>query len=75
MTKRCVNEETFCFSRHDDIGAAAAEDDSEYLGPCHVDTGDLEVILNPDNPKRVVVGRTGAGKSALLNHINTRKKT
>lgn len=69
MTKGHACSDTFCFSRHDDIGAAAAEDDSEFLDSCYVDTGDLEVVLKPGNPKRVIVGRTGAGKSALLNHI------
>ena len=69
MTKGHSCENTFCFARHDEIGAAAAEDDAEFLSACYVDTGDLEVVLNPDNSKRVIVGRTGAGKSALLNHI------
>jgi hypothetical protein len=70
MTKGHTCADEFCFSRHDDIGAAAAEDDSEFLDVCYVDTGDLEVVLSPNNPKRVIVGRTGAGKSALLNHIH-----
>lgn len=71
MTKGSSCENTFYFSKHDDIGAAAAEDDGEFLEACYVDTGDLDVVLNPDNPKRVIVGRTGAGKSALLNHISS----
>ncbi|AKH19216.1 P-loop ATPase, Sll1717 family [Sedimenticola thiotaurini] len=69
MTKGCSCKETFCFSTHDDIGAAAAEDDTAFLGPCYVDTGDLDVLLNLENSKRVIVGRTGAGKSALMSHI------
>jgi len=40
------------------------------LKECYIDTGDLHVLLDPRNPRRVVVGRTGAGKSALLNHIH-----
>jgi hypothetical protein len=56
----------FVFHKHDDIGAAAAEDDSRYLEECFVDTGDLGFLIDCDNSKTVVVGRTGAGKSALL---------
>lgn len=69
MTKGNACTDEFCFTRHDEIGAAAAEEDSEFLEACYVDTGDLDVVLAPDNPKRVIVGRTGAGKSALLSHI------
>jgi hypothetical protein len=59
----------FCFGRHDDIGAVAAEDDNEFLKECFIDTGDLPVLLNPNNSRRIIIGRTGAGKSALLNQI------
>ncbi len=69
MTKGNSSADEFCFTRHDEIGAAAAEEDSEFLAACYVDTGDLDVVLASDNPKRVIVGRTGAGKSALLSHI------
>ena len=69
MTKGNACTDEFCFTRHDEIGAAAAEEDSEFLEACYVDTGDLDVLLVPENPKRVIVGRTGAGKSALLSHI------
>lgn len=69
MTKGNACADEFCFTRHDDIGAAAAEEDGEFLDACYVDTGDLDVLLAPENPKRVIVGRTGAGKSALLSHI------
>ncbi len=56
----------FRFRKHDTIGAAAAEDDSSFLESCFVDTGDLSVLLQPSRPKRIVVGRTGCGKTALL---------
>ena len=69
MGKGNCCEEEFCFTRHDDIGAAAAEDDSEYLSECYIDTGDFGVLMEPKNPRRVIVGRTGAGKSALLTRI------
>jgi hypothetical protein len=59
----------FVFRKHDSIGAAAAEDDASYLQDCFVDIGDLQVLRNCAESKRIVVGRTGAGKSALLAKI------
>jgi hypothetical protein len=62
----------FRFRRHDSIGAAAAEDDSTFLNSCFVDTGDLSVLLDCNNPRRIVVGRTGSGKTALLMGLKNR---
>lgn len=59
----------FVFRKNDNIGSAAAEDDVAFLEDCYVDNGDLEVILDCGDPKRVIVGRTGAGKSALISMI------
>ena len=59
----------FVFSRHDDIGAAGAEDDSQFLSECFVDTGDVAVLLDHGDPKSVIVGRTGTGKTALLKYV------
>ncbi len=56
----------FKFRKHDSIGAAAAEDDTSFLEACFVDTGDLSVLLDCESPRRIVVGRTGSGKTALL---------
>lgn len=36
------------------------------LADAFIDTGDLDVLLDTSNPQSIVVGRTGAGKSALL---------
>lgn len=59
----------FVFRKNDSIGAAAAEDDEEVLEKCFVDTGDLEALRDCQNSRRIVIGRTGAGKSALLGKI------
>jgi len=59
----------FRFRKHDNIGAPAAEDDAHFLKACFVDTGDLTVLQNLDNPKAIVVGRVGSGKSALLQRL------
>ena len=59
----------FVFRKHDNVGAAAAEHDSQFLDACFVDTGDVKFLLDRKNPKRIIVGRTGAGKTALLYRI------
>lgn len=59
----------FVFKKHDNVGAPAAEHDEEFLNDCFVDTGDIEILLDRKNPKRIVIGRTGSGKTALLYHL------
>lgn len=61
----------FAFRVNDQIGAADAESDEEMLKTCFVDSGLLEFIQNPKDPKRLILGRTGIGKTALLNHLHS----
>jgi hypothetical protein len=56
----------FRFKKHANVGAPAAEDDEHFLKTCFVDTGDLRVLRDCENPKALIIGRTGSGKSALL---------
>lgn len=64
----------FIFRKNDEIGAAGAEDDERYLASCFVDTGDLEILSDCANPKRIIVGRTGSGKTALLTELEQKKQ-
>jgi hypothetical protein len=48
------------------IGEPDAETDQKLLSECYVDNGSLELILDTENHASIVVGRTGAGKSAIL---------
>jgi hypothetical protein len=48
------------------IGEPDAESDMRYLASCFTNTGDLETLIDCDNPHRIIVGRTGTGKSALI---------
>ncbi|WP_048439281.1 P-loop ATPase, Sll1717 family [Caenimonas sp. SL110] len=64
----------FRFKKNDVIGSADAESDESFLGQCFVDTGDLEVLQNIKDNKRILVGRTGAGKSALLRMLSDREE-
>ena len=56
----------FRIRRHAKIGFAAAEEDQDFLLRCFVDSGDLATLLDTNRPERILVGRTGAGKTALL---------
>ncbi|MDB5816162.1 MAG: hypothetical protein JWN23_3279 [Rhodocyclales bacterium] len=64
----------FRFRRNDSVGAAEAESDEQFLFDCFVDIGDLAVLQDNESAKRIVVGRTGAGKSALLRMLENREE-
>ncbi len=59
----------FVFRSHQTIGAFAAEQDELFLQECFVDTGLINIIRNCDDHRCFLVGRTGAGKSALLSRL------
>lgn len=60
---------SFRFKRNDTIGSPDAESDDAFLSNCFVDTGDLNDLRDCANSRRIVIGRTGAGKSALLRQL------
>ena len=49
-----------------DIGSIDAETDEKYLNQAFVDLGWLDRIRDTTDPKCILVGRTGTGKTALL---------
>lgn len=55
--------------RNTNIGAADAESDTTFLDQCFIDTGDLGALLDCHDPKCIVLGRTGSGKTALLKQV------
>jgi hypothetical protein len=63
------NGVNFRFRRNDSIGTADAESDDKYISDCFVETGDLDALLDFASPKRIIVGRTGSGKSALVRKL------
>lgn len=69
-----LKREQFRFRRHDRIGAEGAEEDSEFLFDCFVDTGDIDILADTTSAQRIVIGRTGSGKSALLLMLRERQE-
>jgi len=63
----------FVFRYLDKIGANDAESDQRFLEFCFEDTGNVQILTDVSRPECIVVGRTGAGKSALLLEIAKRK--
>lgn len=51
------------------IGEPAAEDDARFLAECFVDLPIVDQLKDIDSSKCVLLGRTGSGKTAILNHI------
>lgn len=48
------------------LGELDAEADTDLLGACFVDNGQLSDLMNLQSPKSIILGRTGSGKSAML---------
>jgi hypothetical protein len=61
---------SYKIKKHASIGAADAESDKKFLKDCFIDNGDLEQLLDIRNPKCIIIGRTGAGKSALIEKLS-----
>lgn len=59
-------DDNFVFKKFDTVGSAEAELDESFLDTCFIDTGNVRQLLDCKNHKSIIVGRTGAGKSALL---------
>lgn len=64
----------FIFRKHMSIGEADAENDRNYLSDCFVDIGDYGVLVDTSAPQSILLGRTGVGKSALIDHLEENKE-
>jgi hypothetical protein len=59
----------FVFRKHANIGAADAIQDKQFLSESFVDNGELDILRDNERPECVIVGRTGSGKTALLEQL------
>ncbi|WP_216321099.1 P-loop ATPase, Sll1717 family [Deinococcus aestuarii] len=59
----------FRFGGTTNVGTADAEQD-RLLSDTFYDNGALELVLQVDSPESIIVGRTGAGKTALIERLN-----
>ncbi len=66
--------EKFRFRKYDTIGNPDAESDSRYLSKCFVNTGALDILRDCTDQRGIVLGRTGAGKTALLTALKDREE-
>jgi hypothetical protein len=68
-------EQTFKFRKHDRIGAVDALDDSDFLHDCFVDNpGIYDCLHDTNRHERIILGRTGAGKTALIEILKKNKE-
>ncbi|MBL0061678.1 MAG: ATPase [bacterium] len=68
-----MSAEKFRFTRNDNIGSNSAELDS-YLDECFVDAGYIDALRDMRDHRRILLGRTGSGKSALLRVLLSRQE-
>ncbi|AMO67328.1 P-loop ATPase, Sll1717 family [Zhongshania aliphaticivorans] len=67
MTK--IAKQDFIFKKHMSVGEADAENDKSFLEECFVDIGDYEILEDTSTPQSIILGRTGIGKSALIEQL------
>lgn len=68
MSKRSGKK--FKFNRQADVGALDAARDG-FLEECFFDKGDLQALADLGNHKSIIIGRTGSGKSALIERLQS----
>jgi hypothetical protein len=63
------------FRKSVNIGALTAEEDAAFLSECFIDTGLLSATTDKHDFRRLILGRTGAGKSALFIRLSEQANT
>ena len=67
-SKLIAKQPSFKFKPHQSIGSPDAETDNN-LTKVFVDNGAYDALTSIENPKCIIIGRTGSGKSALLERL------
>ena len=61
----------FKFKKYANIGAYDALEDQKFLADSFVDRGELSILRDTANPQCIILGRTGSGKTALIQKLET----
>ena len=56
------------------VGTIAAENDDKFLFQCFIDHPAKSLVENMENSKAILLGSTGAGKTAILRKIESEKE-
>jgi hypothetical protein len=71
MSKRTKKQsDQFVFRKHANVGAADAIEDKKFLLESFVDNGELAILSDMTKPQCIILGRTGSGKTALLEKLD-----
>lgn len=57
------------------IGFLSAEQDSEFLKDNFLDSGLIEIVKDTKDPRFILLGRTGAGKTAIVQKLESVENT
>lgn len=55
------------------IGEISAEDDEQFLSQCFVQQPIFDQLIDINSSKSILLGRTGSGKTAIINEIERQK--
>lgn len=64
-----LKDQTILLRKQDSVGISDALDDKEYLLNCFIDLGDIGQLRDFSNKKCLLLGRTDAGKTALVTKL------
>jgi len=63
-----TNDQSYKFNSNHDIGSLDAESD-KFLQEAFIQKSDYDILLDTNNSRCILCGRTGAGKSALISRL------
>lgn len=65
----------FVFKKFATVGAADAMEDTMFLREAFMDNGSVDILADKSRPECLILGRTGAGKTALIEHLDQTSET
>lgn len=76
MTKKTKNShKQLSLSLRDNIGESGAEDDNKLLSKCFYHHDAFDIIGDVSDPRSILIGGTGVGKTALLEQFYKNNKS